>query len=50
MKGFILRLRKTTIKLDSHTMVNCFDEIFTEEKRNELWELYQKEIVKPRYK
>ena len=50
VKSSITKNVQLFLKLDSHTMVNCFDEIFTEEKRNELWELYQKEIVKPRYK
>lgn len=38
------------IELDSHTMVNCFTEIFTKEKSDELWNLYQKEVVEPKFR
>ena len=33
------------LELDGHTMINCFSEIFNDDKANELWEAYRQEVI-----
>lgn len=50
VKSSITKNMQLFLELDSHTMVNCFGKIFTKEKRNELWEFYQREVAEPYYR